>query len=466
MRIDKKNIDQTIINSIKNDCFVKGMPNEYGPPETLRAYAETSNAIYLPFAYAKERFGKSPNKEYTFPITNYSFKTKQFPFRTDGGRDQEQVFNQAAEYIKKYRSVLLSLFCGYGKTYTGIRLAQATGMKTAILVHRSILTDQWEESIEKFTNAKVQRVDTAGILDPEADFYIFNIGYVHKKWNKIHQSWVLEKLGRYKDIGTLIVDEAHVACASEMSKALLHFNPRVMIALTATPEREDGLDKALELYFGKYSRTRIIRTSKNPFIVYRLPTGIVPEYTTNKMGKKDWGSVISYLVDCNERNSLIIELVQQFTDDNILVLTKLKRHCLELAYRLNDLGITNTIMTGTDKVYDKTARVLLSTYSKLGVGFDDSRLSILIVACSVKNVEQYAGRLRDAPGKNRIVIDLVDDDSNCKEHWRKRRNWYISRFGMIKNYFKDFPNTKIEKQSINEIRMNAKGRRLSRKFKK
>lgn len=725
-RIEKTFLSTRDINEIKNDCFVEGKDNGYGPAETLRAYAETPSSIYVPFAYAKKRFKDSPNKSTKFPQTSYSF-SKDYPFRIDGGRDQEVVFKNAIQLIKKHKSVLLSLFCGFGKclgkdtpilmydgtikmvqnikigdllmgddstprrvltlahgreelfqviqsngesyivnkshilslyipnnnqikqtdkgyivkwfdhdkfkfvekeitsneyqnakdflssrnspdvidisvkeylklpqdqyhgykvsidfaekpididpytigynsvnriphnykinsrtirlqvlagiidsrgkrlqdffqvdikntelltdiiyitrslgftvykdnyqirisgkicviptqiisnpiyeqhdtlttpirlesrgigdyygftidgnhrfllgdftvthnTFTGIKLAHASGLKCGVLAHRGVLFDQWVESINKFTNAKVQIVDTDGVLDPDADFYIFNIAFVHKYWNKGTKSWKPKKLGIYKNtIGILIVDEAHIACASEMSKALLYFNPRVAIALTATPHREDGMDKALELYFGDYDTTRIIRIAKEPFLVYRLPTGIKPIFTYNSFGKKDWNSVITSLIESDVRNKLIIRLIEKFSEFTILVLTKRKTHCNILATELKRLNITNTVMTGTTKKYDKTARVLLSTYSKLGVGFDDGRLNMLIVACSVKQVEQYAGRLRDSEGKKRVVIDLVDTDPNCQSHWSERRKWYISRNGDVKNYYQVFP---------------------------
>ena len=796
-RIDKRFLDNRDICEIKNDCFVEGKDNDYGPPDTLRAYGETNTAMYVPFAYAKKRFKESPNKDTKFPQTNYKFHSDKFPFRTDGGRDQEVVFKESIQLIKKYRSVLLSLFCGYGKclgkdtpilmydgtikmvqdvqvgdllmgddstprrvltlargeeelfkvvptkgepyvvnrshilslyisgnkqimrfnknnkhigwtvkwfdheklnlrtrnfynsvfgdenrslaaakefvdnidspntidisvvdylnlpksfhgpagmllgykvpvmyepkphnmdpymlgywlgdgtidsifldtlqeynlvgnkhiphvyktnffdvrlqvlaglldadghlegdcfeivqnnktlandivyiarslgfaayikgpitgpfrtiisgntdiiptkldrkkatprkqiknhlvtriklesigvgdyygftidgnhrfvlgdftvthnTFTGIKLAHSSKLKCAVLAHRGVLFDQWVESIEKFTTAKVQIVETDGVLDPDADFYIFNIAFVHKRWNKSTKSWVPKKLGIYKDtIGMLIVDEAHVACASEMSRALLYFNPRIAVALTATPQREDGMDKALELYFGEYDTTRIIRIAQDPFTVYRLPTGIKPAFTRNAFGKKDWNSVITSLIENETRNKLIIDLIKKFSTFTILVLTKRKTHCDILAKELKNLGITNTVMTGTAKKYDKTARVLLSTYSKLGVGFDDGRLNMLIVACSVKQVEQYAGRLRDSAGKKRVVIDLVDSDPNCQSHWSERRKWYISRNGDIKHYYKSFPKEKSPSPEISP-EPGSERKRLARKI--
>jgi len=340
------------------------------------------------------------------------------------------------------RRFLLGDFTVTHNTYLGIRIAHSLKLKTAVLIHRKILADQWVESIQKFcSKAKVQVVGTSDPLDPNADYYIFNIAYVPKVWNSELKKWEPKKLGNagYLKIGTLIVDEAHIACASEMCKALFHFQPMYSIALTATPKRADGLDKLLDLYFGE---DKIIRISQTPFIVYRYPTKIKPVYTKNARGKKDWNSVVEYLVTSKKRNQMIVDITQKFKHKTIMIMSKRVDHCKIITEMLNEIGESVTMMKGTDKTYDKTARILVSTFSKLGVGFDDQRLDLLILTCSVKEVEQYAGRLRHTEGKERIIVDLVDDDCNCNSHWLTRRKWYLSRKGEIRNY------------SVNEVSEN------------
>lgn len=434
-RILKTSLKELEYVELENECFIQGHKSAYGVAPTLFDIGQTENAVYVPFAYAKKRWKTSPNKHIVYPSCKYQFHTATYAFRND----QESVFNDAVTILKKHRSLLLSLHCGYGKTMLGIRLAWTCKLKTAVLAHRGVLIDQWVESIHKFTDASVQIVSTTGELDESADFYIFNTAFVPKKWSSELKKWIPKKNGIYKSIGLLIVDEAHIACASEMSKALLYFAPRMCIALTATPNRQDGMDKLLELHFGDPAECRIIRTATSPFTVYKLMTGIKPVVKKTKSGTKDWNSVISSLLSNPQRNQIIINLIQKFHNYNIIVLTKRKDHCKTLATALDELCITNTTMVGQTRTYDKSARVLLSTYSKLGTGFDDARLNMLIVAFSVIEIEQYAGRLRDGVNKDRIVVDLVDDDGNCMEQWTARREWYKSRNGIIKNYHTCFP---------------------------
>ena len=433
LKIAKADVSRKDWLTIKDDCFIEGPPSDYGPPSTLFVYGETQNSLFIPFAYAKNRFKKSPNKTYPFPTTNYKFIGQ---FRNN---EQKLVFGEAVKQLKMNRSCLLSLHTGFGKTWMAIRLAKECGLKAAILAHRGILFEQWIKEIQKFTTATYQRMDTKGELNPDVDFYIFNVAYVHKLWDMNKKKWGYKRLGIYKDIGLLIVDEAHVVCAQEMSKALLFFQPRMLIGLTATPQRKDGMDKLLDLYFGE---SRITRISQHEFTVYRLPTDIKPEYTLNAFGKKNWNSVIEYLVTSAKRNEIIVNVAVKFSHKKILILTKRKAHCDELYARLLAKKQSVTVMKGNDKEYDIHARILISTYSKLGVGFDNPKLNMFIVACDVVEIEQYAGRLRHNKNKHRVIVDLVDKDSSCNNHWLTRRKWYKSRNGTIKNYYTAFPEEK------------------------
>lgn len=429
-RLPRDQFTKKELLNLKDDLFLEGNESEYGEKMTIDAWGQNKENIYVPFNYHLLKYGK-PNSEIKFEKTKFDFLGD---FKND---DQKTVYNEAIQQLKTQKSTFLSLHTGFGKTFLAIKLAHTSKLKTGILIHRTVLADQWVESIKKFTNGKVQVIDSKTVLDPEMDYYIFNMAYVSKVWDSENRVWKRKKFSdpNLKKIGTLIVDEAHVSAAYETAKSLLYFEPKFLIALTATPKRKDGMDQLLDIYFGE---NKIIRIAKDPFTVYRIPTGIKPEYTTNVRGKKNWGSVISYLSNCEERNDMIVDIVKRFPDDIFMILCKLKSHCDKLSEKLKDESVT--VMKGSDRKYDKTARILISTTSKLGVGFDDSRLTALILAMDLVEVEQYAGRLRHSPGKERKIFDFVDDDWSCKNHYLHRKKWYLSRNGTIIN---------VKKQDLN-----------------
>lgn len=431
IKIAKKNVDKPTIVRIKQDCLITGKPDQFGRPPVVNTLTETENSFYIPFNYALKIGYKQHDN---FPITNYKMHI--------GLRDniQKEIVKEAIDHLKLFNSAFLSTFTGCGKTFLSIYLAHYLGLKTAFLAHRTVLIDQFVASVQKFTNARVQVVGTNGELDPKADFYVFNMAYVPKKFDSDLKEWVPKKIGKNKEIGTLVVDEAHLICAFEMSKAFTYFSPKYTIALTATPERPDGLDKVLDLYFG---RERIIRISTDPFTVYRIPTGIEPESQYNKFGKRIWSSVIDSLSVNEKRNKFICNILNNFQNKFILILTKRVSQRDILAKMLKNVsGGVTVFKAGSKAEYDKNARILITTTDKGGVGFDDIRFEILLLACDVKRVEQYAGRLRQTPGKKRIILHLVDDDHSCNSHWLECRRFYISRNGTILNYYKDYPKDK------------------------
>lgn len=421
---------------IKDELVVTGAESKYGPPKTASVWRETVASMYLPFAYSKTKFNINPNKH-----TKYT-KIK-IPFTGTLREHQQNVYAEAIEMIKKHYCGNLSLHCGFGKTFMGIKIWTNFRTKGIVLCHRKVLIEQWSESVAKFApEAKVQILKSSVKVDPTADFYIINMSKVTNRKSK-----------EFDDIGFVIVDEAHVCCAEKMSKSLTYFCPKYILALTATPFRTDGMDKILDIYFGK---ERIVRISTTPFIVYKYSTGIVPEVSINQhTGKLNWNSVISSLVSNKDRNLQIANIVKEFPNNTILIMTKHIAHVNILKKLLEEAGETVTKMCSSESSYDTTARVLIGTYSKLGVGFDDSRLDMMISCISVKEIEQFAGRLRDH-GRQRIVVDIVDDFSVLHAHYKGRKRWYESRNGRIIHANKDIGFRKWTNVSTDTKHTNSK----------
>jgi hypothetical protein len=48
----------------------------------------------------------------------------------------------------------------------------------------------------------------------------------------------------------------------------------------------------------------------------------------------------------------------------------------------------------------------------------------LILATDMSDVRQSEGRLRAVNG---VIFDIVDNSKTLHEHWKKRRDWYLSK---------------------------------------
>jgi hypothetical protein len=68
--------------------------------------------------------------------------------------------------------------------------------------------------------------------------------------------------------------------------------------------------------------------------------------------------------------------------------------------------------------------MLIGTYQKIGVGFDDDTFNVIILLDNVANVIQSEGRIRI---NNFLLIDIVDNHDCFLPHWRLRKYWYTGR---------------------------------------
>ena len=105
-----------------------------------------------------------------------------------------------------------------------------------------------------------------------------------------------------------------------------------------------------------------------------------------------------------------------------------------------DAGESVDLFAGNAQTYDRNARILIATYSKAGVGFDNPKLDMLIVAGDVEEMfEQYMGRVFRRLDTVPIIIDMVDSFHVFEKHFQTRMLTYVQSGGMIKPFLEHFP---------------------------
>ena len=285
---------------------------------------------------------------------------------------------------------------------------------------------QWEESILKFCpTASIQKL-TAKTKMKDCDFYIMNAINV-------------EKMGKnfFKNIGNLIVDEAHLIMAETLVKSLKFICPRYLIGLSATPYRNDGLNLMLDFYFGT---NKIIREMNREHIVYMVNTGFVPTVEMMENGRLNWGLVLQSQSEDEDRNNLIINIIKKFEDRCILVLTKRVEQGKLLMNKLKELDEDVTSLLGEQQDYNRESRILVGTTSKCGTGFDHPKLDTLILAADIDAYFiQVLGRIFRRKDTVPIVFDLVDNNGVLIKHFKNRKEVYNKIGGKIVSFNKKFP---------------------------
>jgi len=388
--------------------------NKFAPQKSIQLFRLENNIVYFPFCY---------NKKFKRPESSL-FPKREIKFDLQLRPEQKTLASEAVSLLNKNSSVIVSAYTGFGKTYTAIYLASIIKLKTLIVCHRCVLMKQWEESI-KACSATSEH-NTFQILTPKSkikdcDFYIVNAINVAK----FPQEFL-------KTIGFLVIDECHVIMAETLSKCMLYVFPRFVLALSATPYREDGLNILFNLYFGE---DKIIRKMFRDHLVYQVLSGFVPEVELASNGRINWSSVLESQAKSIERNELIIKILKRFPDRVFLVLCKRISQAEYLMKRLNEEKEDVTDLFGTKQEFNRQSRILIGTTGKCSTGFDHAKLDTLLLA---SDLEQYfiqaLGRIFRTKGGETIplVIDIVDEHPILKKHWMTRKDVYLEHGGKIK----------------------------------
>jgi superfamily II DNA or RNA helicase len=412
---------KTTIQRIMSDLTVRKMSKMSPITTNVVMFEMCDNQLILPFAYTKKTFGVVPNDD-DFPTMNVNFKGELL-------QRQKKILPSVQAILKEHRCVLLSLYCGFGKTIFAIKLASDLisehGGRVLICCHRVILMDQWKYSIEKFTNGKCQLLSSTNKIDKECQFFVVNLQNVQKR-----------TLEDFDSVSVLIVDECHTICTQNLVTSMMFVRPKFCMGLSATPYREDGLQVVLHNYFGD----KIVHKSLNrlySIYIYKTKFKPIPHEMDN--GKLDWNDILKQQSENKERNDKICKIARYFASRNILILCKRVAHAQVLYEELKKTEEVD-IFTGTDKSFDSSARILLVTCSKGGVGFDHPKLDMLIVAADLENLFlQYLGRVFRRDDTIPIVVDMKDSFSSFENHLRTRESVYRETGGVIYPFEKQFP---------------------------
>ena len=416
LKIDNLTMEKR--HKIINDLCIEIPPNKYlkGPPKYIYPYeVDNDNNIYLPFSYDKNI--DRPSRDVLGKI-NTTFEGKLY-------EEQEDIKKECITNLNKTGSTLIAARTGFGKSALAINIAIYIKLKTLIIVNRVVLTTQWKESILSFSpNSKVQILNSKkDSIKDDVDFYIINAINIIKR-----------KQEEYNKIGTIICDEIHLILADKLSKCMTYLCPRYMIGLSATPYRNDGLNILFDLYFGK---NKIIRKLYRKHDVYVVNTNIKPKIEKTHDGKINWNSLIDNLSTNNERNKIILDLVNYFPSKVLLIVTKRVEQAEYLYQNLKKNGHSVDYLIGSKQEFDNKCRILIGTIQKVGVGFDFKQLDGLILAIDVESYFiQILGRIFRRRDNIPFVFDLVDDNPILKKHFETRKNIYIESGGNLIQYTK------------------------------
>ncbi len=342
---------------------------------------------------------------------------------------------EAADALVRHQQACANAPCGAGKSTIAIAAIALTSQPALIIVHTRDLVTQWRGLVRRELGIEPGTI-AEGVVQL-GDVTIATIQSLAKL-----DDVTLAAVGAR--FGCIVVDEAHhIGGGVTYRDVLGRLAAKFRFGLTATPDREDGLGKFLELTIGPI----VYRVEPRALIEagYLVAPRIEVIKTEFFPATDDFIELVSELTQDPARNALIVGLARREADagHSVLVLTGRVDHAEALAQKCAVFGAPAAALTGgtPKKQRDETLhrfrsgdiRIVCAT-TLADEGLDVPRLSRLILATPAKahgRTMQRLGRLmRQHRGKDQpVLFDIVDEHPIAERQHRARLRAYREVLG-------------------------------------
>lgn len=329
----------------------------------------------------------------------------------------------------------------FGKTIAAIGIIVKRKVNTLILTHSKQLLEQWQERLKVFTEGVEIGVIGGGKNKPSKEIDVATYqSFINRKENTIKPL-----IAEYSQV---IIDECHHISAAGFEQVLNEVHAKYVLGLTATPSRQDGLQKIMFMLAGPV-RQKVVSDKQNTFSLNVNVTHILdipPSELSDVEERPHISDIYKWVASNEKRNMKIVFDIKQacLANANPLVLTERREHAKLLHELLLNEGIEVALLYGSMKAKERkeanlklsTAEVIVATGKYIGEGFDLPKLDTLFLAMPIAwkgTLAQYAGRLhREHEGKTAVtIVDYVDINLPMLERMFKKREKSYKNMGYI-----------------------------------
>ena len=426
-----------LLERLRAELTLQPRATSFVPSKPLQLMHETDHHVHVPRFYGLQRFGDAKLCD------QLTYGTNLPHMRYEGSlRESLQQPAAVAAVAKNFdaclpRGAMLVLPCGYGKTEVALALIARQQRRTLVVAPTTLLVEQWVQRVAlRMPQAACASLRGGGAPSAsvcEADIVVTTV-----------QSLALCEIDTalLSSFAMLVIDEAHTICAPAFSQSLGKVKAAYILALSATPERADGLHSSLAMLCGR-EVLRVSRPADKRVKILGLCVGFGNRLvrTTRVNGKEscNLAQMLNGLAQDTQRCNLLLQCV--------LIAAKAGRTVLILSDRVDlttwlhcetekQLGSICGYITGRVPMKKRArvvdaSRVLFATTALAKLGLDKPELDTLIFATPVggSSVEQPVGRiLRNGNSMHRpLVIDVADQFSMFISLYRRRKEFYRSQ---------------------------------------
>jgi superfamily II DNA or RNA helicase len=459
--IHKSKLSDDQVKQLEKDLMVTpAMPQQYAKTLTpFPLYLLSPTRYYVPQYYGLKKFGK-PDKD-NRPEGDLLRKELEFNIKL---RDyQEEIEKVVAE--NNYNGIL-SIPCGYGKTFMGIKFARNVGKKFLVVVHKEFLMAQWNEELSKsLPGIKIGKIQGEKLEIGEE--YDCAIAMIQTLCSRTYIP------ATFSSFGMAIFDECHHLGAEVFSRALQQIHTKHMIGLSATPDRADGLRRVFEYYLGPIIyqiKTRDAdKTVEAHILNYTTGTEPYCDTPTNWKGDTNMPKLVNLICEDDERNNEIVEWILPIVKEEhrqTLILSDRREHLTAFFNKLtkhktkpvpeSQIGFYVGQMKQTDLDITATKQIILGTFPMAAEGMNIPTLNTLLLATPKANVTQSVGRiLRQKPEDRKVaplILDVCDriHDPCIKKFYGRRRFYKSCGYKIVNKGFEKEEKDHIDKDDVFE----------------
>ncbi|AYV79229.1 MAG: superfamily II DNA or RNA helicase [Faunusvirus sp.] len=412
--LDKAQFDAKVIMETKAELNVRphvvNFFNANQEAEPFPVFIENSKKISVPKYYGLSKFGQPEL------IVENEGVTVDVPFKGELRDYQIPIVAKIVAVLRGSGGGVLPLGCGKGKTTIGLKVFSEMKKKGLILVHKEFLVNQWIERIKQFLpTARIGKLQQNTVDTVDKDIVI---GMLQSISMKTYDNSIFD------EFGFVCVDECHHISSKVFSQALPKVATKYMLGLSATPEREDKLEKVLYWYMGplifelenQFNMKTIVKTYK-----YSCNHDKFKEVISHITHKPNVTKMVTNLSEIPERNSFLVSLI------NSTIASEPTRKCLILSSRVehlkqlkksfdDDKKYTTGLYIGKMKKdalkASESKDIIFASYQLAEEGLDIPALDTVLYATPRKKIKQSKGRIErkkeheyiNAP----LILDIAD----------------------------------------------------------